>query len=62
MGDQDIKEILDRLARIETKLEDDRPRLYNLERQVGRQNFVASMLGALAAGAVLMIKYIAGRP
>jgi hypothetical protein len=67
-GEQEIREILERLARIETKLEtqptyckDHARRLERLEVQVGRQNFIAATLGAFAGGVVLLLKYLGGR-
>lgn len=64
-SEQDFREVLERLARIEAKIEiqpahcrDHAKRIERLESAVGRQNFIAALLGAIAAGAVLMLKYI----
>jgi hypothetical protein len=66
--EQDIREILERLARIEARMDtqpkyckDHARRLERLEVQVGRQNFIAATLGAFAGGVVLLLKYLGGR-
>lgn len=72
---QDIMDIRERLVRIEeslkhpspqcavhsSKIDDIGDRVDSIEAQIGRHNLIAATLGALAAGIVLMIKYVAGR-
>ena len=52
-----MTEILVRLERIDTKLEDRDLRLRRVESVVGRQTFVAALVSAGVAGVVLAFKF-----
>jgi hypothetical protein len=58
----EVHKMREEMARIAQKL-DDRPciahdgRLMRIESLVGKQNFVAAVIGALAAGIILAAKY-----
>ena len=68
VSEQDYREVLQRLARIEEKLDAhtlreealDR-RTSRLETVTGRHGFVTAVISATAAGVVLMVKYLAAK-
>ena len=59
----DLNDIYEKLGKIEGKV-DSLPcgnhirRIERVEASVGRQNFLASVFGALAGGAILALKYL----
>jgi len=59
-GDK-ITEILVRLERIETKLEDRDRRLSAVERVVGKHTFIAAIVSAVVYSVILAVKYVSGK-
>ena len=59
--EQDIRNILNRLTAIETKLDDRDRRLEQLEAVAGRNALLTTVGSAVTASIILGIRYLAGK-
>jgi hypothetical protein len=59
--EQDIRNILNRLTAIETKLDDRDRRLEQLEAVAGRNALLTTVVSAVTASIILGIRYLAGK-
>ena len=59
--ESDIRDVLERLTAIETKLDDRDRRLLQVEGILGRNGFITTAISGVTAAIILTVKYLVDR-